>query len=129
MKKETLKENLKRLKALLLAITMCLTLSACSKKNEVKTTDNETIVIFLQGKALIYNGEYNIALGEEYVGIGGTALKYDEITRFSSGADAVLVKSREDAIELASAIVGEENIIYIDYKDEDMQLTYTKTKK
>lgn len=123
------KENLKRLKALLLAITMCLTLSACSKKNEGKTTDNEAIVIFLQGKALIYSGEYDMVLGEEYVGIGGTALKYDEITRFTSGTDAVQVKSKEDAVSLATAIVGEENIIYIDYKDEDMGLTYTKTKK
>lgn len=123
------KENLKRLKALLLAITMCLTLSACSKKNEGKTTDNEAIVIFLQGKALIYSGEYDMVLEEEYVGIGGTALKYDEITRFTPGTDAVQVKSKEDAVELATAIVGEENIIYIDYKDEDMELTYTKTKK
>ena len=122
------KEYLKRLKALLLAITMCLTFSACSKKNEEKTADKEAIVIFIQGKALIYSGEYDMVLGEEYVGIGGTAIKYDEITRFTSGTDAVQVKRKEDAVELATAIVGEENIIYIDYKDEDMKLTYIKTK-
>lgn len=122
------KEYLKRLKALLLAITMCLTFSTCSKKNEEKTTDKEAIVIFIQGKALIYSGEYDMVLGEEYVGIGGTAIKYDEITRFTSGTDAVQVKRKEDAVELATAIVGEENIIYIDYKDEDMKLTYIKTK-
>jgi len=122
------KEYLKKLKALLLAITMCLTLSACNKKNEEKTTNKEAIVIFLQGKALIYSGEYDIVLGEEYVGIGGTAIKYDEITRFTPGTDAVQVKRKEDAVELATAIVGKENIIYIDYKGEDMELTYTKTK-
>lgn len=122
------KENLKRLKALLLAITMCLTLSACGKKNDEKSTSTEAIVIFLQGKALIYSGEYDMVLNEEYVGIGGTALKYDEITRFTPGTDAVKVKSKEDAVELATAIVGEENIIYIDYNNKDMELTYTKTK-
>ena len=122
------KENLKRLKALLLAITMCLSLTACNKDKE-KISSREAIVIFIQGKALIYSGDYNMVLGEAYVGIGGTAIKYDEITRFTPGTDAVRVKSKEDAVELATAIVGEENIIYIDYKDEDMELTYTKTKK
>ena len=123
------KEKLKRLKALLLAITMCLTLNACSKKNEETIPDNEALVIFIEGKALIYSGEYDMVLEAAYVGIGGGALKYDEITRFTSGTDAVKVKSKEDAVELATAIVGEENIIYIDYKDEDIELTYTKTKK
>ena len=122
------KENLKRLKALLLAITMCLSLTACNKDKE-KISSREAIVIFIQGKALIYSGDYNMVLGEAYVGIGGTAIKYDEITRFTPGTDAVRVKSKEDAVELATAIVGEENIIYIDYKDEDLELTYTKKKK
>ena len=122
------KENLKRLKALLLAITMCLSLTACNKDKE-KISSREEIVIFIQGQALIYSGDYNMVLVEAYVGIGGTAIKYDEITRFTPGTDAVRVKSKEDAVELATAIVGEENIIYIDYKDEDMELTYTKTKK
>ena len=122
------KENLKRLKALLLAITMCLSLTACNKDKE-KISSREAIVIFIQGKALIYSGDYNMVLGEDYVGIGGTAIKYDEITRFTPGTDAVRVESKEDAVELATAIVGEENIIYIDYKDKDMKLTYTKTKK
>ena len=84
------KENLKRLKALLLAITMCLSLTACNKDKE-KISSREAIVIFIQGKALIYSGDYNMVLGEAYVGIGGTAIKYDEITRFTPGTDAVRV--------------------------------------
>lgn len=122
------KEYLKRLKAILLAVTICLTLNACGKKEE-KSTNNEAIVVFIQGKALIYSGEYDKVLEESYVGIGGSKLKYDEITRFTSGTDAVQVQSKEDAIELATAIVGEENIIYIDYKEKDMELTYSKSKK
>ena len=52
-----------------------------------------------------------------------------EITRFSSGVEAVDVKSREDAIELATLIVGEENIIILDYAEDDMQFTpYVKQK-
>lgn len=122
------KEELKRLKAGLLALSLCLTLGSC-KKNEVKKeeqTQEGAIVIFIEGKALIYSGEYNMFVGEDYTSVGGNMLKYSEITRFSFGIDAVQVKSKEDAIELAEAIVGEENIIYLDYKDEDIELTYSK---
>lgn len=125
------KEKLKRIKALLLAITMCLTLSSCSSSKEQskdKTNDKGAIVLFIEDKALIYSGDYNKSVNAEYIGIGGTMLKYSEITRFSVGTAAAEVKSLDDAVELAEAIVGEENIIYIDYKDEDMQLSYTKKK-
>ena len=123
------KIKLKKIKALLIAMTMCLTVSSCNKKNEETINDNEAIVIFINDKALIYSGEYSMFVTEDYTGIGGTPFKYDEITIFSPGTPAVELKSLEDAIELATSIVGEENIIYIDYKDEDMKLTYVKRNK
>ena len=117
-----MKEELKRLKAGLLAGVLCLSLSACNKEEP----EENAAVFFIQGKALIYIGEEDITLIEDYSGIGGTSVKYSETTRFSTGVEAVKVQSKEDAIELATAIVGEENIIYIDYNDRDMVLTYNK---
>ena len=121
------KEELKRLKAGLLAVTLCLGLSS-SKKQEKIEKQNEAVVFFVQGKALIYESGYSIYVGEEYSSIGDSVLKGVDTTMFSVGVEAIKVKSKEDAIELAEAIVGSDNIIYISYKDEDMQLTYSKKK-
>ena len=126
------KEKLKRLKALLLAGVLCLSLSGCSKEKEEKVEHNpqDSIVLFIQGKALIYSGDLeNFVTGDGYSRIGGNAIVGTEITRFSGGVQAVDVKSREDAIELATLIVGEENIIILDYVEDDMQFTsYVKQK-
>lgn len=122
-----MKQELIRLKAGLLAVILCLTLTACNdKKEEIVEEGEQALVVFIDGKALIYSGDYRVAVSEDYTGIGGNSFKYTEVTRFSLGTDAVKVQSREDAIELATAIVGEDNIIYIDYEDKDMILTYKK---
>lgn len=126
------KEQLKRLKALLLAGVLCFTLSGCSKEKEEKVEQDpqDSIVLFIQGKALIYSGELkNFVSGDGYSRIGGNSLVGTETTRFSGGVEAVDVRSREDAIELATLIVGEENIIILDYVENDMQFTpYVKQK-
>jgi len=127
------KEELKRLKAGLLALSLCFTLSSCKKKEEKNETKNEAAVFFVQGKALIYEEGYPVYIGEEYSSIGDSIFINDgnkytcvDTTIFSSGIEAIKVQSKEDAIELATAIVGSDNIIYISYKDEDMGLTYVK---
>ena len=126
------KEKLKRLIALLLAGVLCLSLSGCSEKKdeETKPDPQNSIVLFIQDKALIYSGDLeNFVTGDGYSRIGGNAIVGTEITRFSGGVQAVDVKSREDAIELATLIVGEENIIILDYVEDDMQFTpYVKQK-
>lgn len=71
----------------------------------------------VEGKALIYDREYNEVL-QVYTSITWPI--------FSSGVEAVLLKNKEDAFELAEAIVGEENIIYMDYNDKGLELTYSK---
>lgn len=120
------KDELKRLKAGLLALSLCFTLSSCKKKEEKNETKNEAAVFFVQGKALIYEEGYPVYIGEEYSSIGDSIFKGVDTTVFSSGVEAIKVQSKEDAVELATAIVGEDNIIYISYKDEDMGLTYVK---
>lgn len=123
------KEELKRLKAGLLAASLCFTLSSC-KKNEEKTEEtNPAVVFFVEGKALIYESGYQVYIGGDYSSIGDSIYSVVDTTMFSVGVEAIKVKSIEDAYELADAIVGEENIIYIDYIDEDMKLTYSKKMK
>ena len=120
-----IKDELKRLKALLLALILCVMLGSCKKKgNIVDEESNGTIVFFIQGQALIYEGEYSVYIGDGYSAISESKLLDQRNTVFSSDIEAVKIQSFEDAVELA----GEDNIIYIDYRDDDMQLTYTKKK-
>lgn len=77
---------------------------------------------------MIYEGEYSVYIGDGYSAISESKLLDQRNTVFSSGVEAVKTQSFEDTVELAIAIVGEDNIIYIDYRDNDMQLTYTKKK-
>lgn len=128
------KEELKRLKAWLLAVTLCLSLTACKKNNSKNTekdnnNDNRAVVCFAQGKALIYDGNDDVDIrfdgrnGSLYLSSSGL------ITEFSSGVEAIKTKNLEEAYNLAVAVVGEDNIIYIDYDDaKNMNLTYTKKK-
>lgn len=51
-------------------------------------------------------------------------IKYNNITIFSAGVYTVKVKSIKDAIEFSTIIIGEKDIIYMDYEDKDIQLTY-----
>ena len=121
------KEQLKRIKALLLAGVMFISLTACGSKEKKEETENQTaIVMFIEGKAIIYSGDLQKYVGSEYSIIGGNSFRGTETTRFSSGTPSVEVKSREDAIELATAIVGEENIVFLEYEGKDMQVVYTK---
>ena len=124
------KEQLKRIKALLLAGVMFISLTACGskeKKEQQEENENQTaIVMFIEGKAIIYSGDLQKYVGSEYSIIGGNSFRGTETTRFSSGTPSVEVKSREDAIELATAIVGEENIVFLEYEGKDMQVVYTK---
>lgn len=129
------KEELKRLKAWLLAITLCLSLTACKKNNSKNTEkdnndNNNAVVCFIQGKALIYDGNDDVDILID-VRSGSLSMNssYNAITEFSSGVEAIRTNNLEEAYNLAVAIVGEDNIIYIDYDDDkNMNLTYTKKK-
>lgn len=77
-------------------------------------------------KALIYEEDYLITIEDDCYSIGDEIIVDNKLTLFSQGVEGIKVQSKEDAIDLATAIVGEENIIYIDYNDRDMVLTYNK---
>ena len=128
------KERLKRLKSLALALVIVTSLAGC--KNEEKgyeevdtrieqteeNSENITAVFFIEGKAMIYTGDKFVGISEENSYIEGMK------TRFSTGVEVVKTRTLEDAIEIATAIVGEDNIIYFDYNEKDMVLSHTKTK-
>ena len=123
------KEKLKQLKIRLLALSLCLTLTGCNQQNDKSEKAKETAIFFINGKALIYEEkEYFTTFDKDYFSISTSEIKYENITTFSRGVEAIKVQSIEDAIELATAIVGEENIIYINYNNKDMNLTYSKKK-
>ena len=124
------KEDLKRLKATLLAGVLCLTMGSCKSEEDGETKESteskSAAVFFVQGKALIYEEDYLITIEDDCYSIGDEIIIDNKLTLFSQGVEGIKVQSIEDAIELATAIVGEENIIYIDYNDKDMILTYNK---
>ena len=124
------KEELKRLKAALLAGVLCLTMGSCKREDDGETKESteskSAAVFFVQGKALIYEEDYLITIEDDCYSIGDEVIVNNKLTLFSQGVEGIKVQSKEDAIELATAIVGEENIIYIDYNDKDMILTYNK---
>lgn len=150
------KESLKRLKAGLLALSLCTTMSGYSldessntqvvydntteiQNNNTQsvldnTTDTQkiqketTCVTFIEGKALI-----NSLDGESYIDEYGykNAVGFYKDKEFVEFHYAVTIKvgSLEEAILLATAIVGEENIVYYDLNSNGMQLSYSKKER
>lgn len=123
--------NTKKLIALLMSGVILTTAVGCRSNNE-NTKSNETkkadaAVFFVSGKALIYEEEGNRDI---FITRYGSSIETTSniLLTFSSGVEAVKVNSIEDAIEFAEAMVGEENIIYINLEDKDMQLTDVKTR-
>lgn len=121
--------NTKKLIALLMSGVILTTSVGCRSNNET-TKSNETktaAVFFVNGKALIYEEESDRDI---FITRYGSSIEstWDILLTFSSGVEAVKVNSIEDAIEFAEAMVGEENIMYINLEDKDMQLTDVKTR-
>lgn len=122
--------NTKKLIALLMSGVILTTAVGCRSNNEntkSNETDTEVAVFFVNGKALIYEEESDRDI---FITRYGSSIEstWDILLTFSSGVEAVKVNSIEDAIEFAEAMVGEENIIYINLEDKDMQLTDVKTR-
>ena len=121
--------NTKKLIALLMSGVILTTAVGCRSNNEnTKSNETKTAAVFLvNGKALIYEEESDRDI---FITRYGSSIEstWDILLTFSSGVEAVKVNSIEDAIEFAEAMVGEENIIYINLEDKDMQLTDVKTR-
>ena len=102
-------EELKQLKAWILVGTLCFTLGACSekKKEEVQETceevvtqykdSNSYLIVFIEGKAFIYEESASYSTKEGYASI------YQDHAFMNN------------CIKFASEVVGEENIIFLNF--------------
>lgn len=130
------KEELLRLKALLLALIMCVSLSACGNseenKQESKNTDRQEeqvddtmyLIIFVEGKAYIYEDTESASAT---IREGGYAKIYDdgEYLYFLQ-TPTIILKGKENATKFAASTVGEENIIFLQWsKEKEGQLILT----
>ena len=130
------KEELLRLKALLLALIMCVSLSACgnSEENnqETQNTDRQEeqvddtmyLIVFVEGKAYIYEDTESASAT---IREGGYAKIYDdgEYLYFLQ-TPTIILKGKENATKFATSTVGEENIIFLQWsKEKEGQLILT----
>ena len=130
------KEELKKIKAGLLAGVMCINLCACQKSNEtkedkeneksIKTTIDEfkynVVISFIEGKAIIYDPMVISATINRngYVQIGTPLDRNIYIIQ----SPCVVIPGIENAIVYASEIVGEENIKFVSFDKKENKLTY-----
>lgn len=130
------KEELLRLKALLLALIMCISLPACgnseenNQKNqntdrqEEQVDDKMYLIVFVEGKAYIYEDTESASAT---IGEGGYAKIYDdgEYLYFLQ-TPTIILKGKENATKFAASTVGEENIIFLQWsKEKEGQLILT----
>lgn len=130
------KEELLRLKALLLALVMCISLSACSNSEENnqenKNTDRQEeqvddtmyLIVFVEGKAYIYEDTESASAT---IRESGYAKIYDdgEYLYFLQ-TPTIILKGKENATKFAASTVGEENIIFLQWsKEKEGQLILT----
>lgn len=130
------KEELLRLKALLLALIMCISLPACGNseenKQENKNTDRQEeqvddtmyLIVFVEGKAYIYEDTESASAT---IREGGYAKIYDdgEYLYFLQ-TPTIILRGKENASKFAASTVGEENIIFLQWsKEKEGQLILT----
>ena len=130
------KEELLRLKALLLALIMSMSLSGCvesedkrdnasEQTNQGEQVDNTMyLIVFVEGKAYIYEDTESASAT---IREGGYAKIYDdgEYLYFLQ-TPTIILKGKENAIKFAASTVGEENIIFLQWsKEKEGQLILT----
>ena len=122
------KENLIRLKAGLLAVIMCLSLTACSNdKNTKENNKNESsqgeqvdermfIVAFIEGKAVIYE---DTVAASATIREGGYAKIYEDGKYlYYLQIPTLILQGKDNAINFATSMVGEENLVFISWSEE-----------
>ena len=130
------KEELLRLKALLLALIICISLPACGNseenKQENKNTDRQEeqvddtmyLIVFVEGKAYIYEDTESASAT---IREGGYAKIYDDGDYlYFLQTPTIILKGKENATKFAASTVGEENIIFLQWsKEKEGQLILT----
>ena len=122
------KEELLRLKALLLALIICISLPACGNseenKQENKNTDRQEeqvddtmyLIVFVEGKAYIYEDTESASAT---IREGGYAKIYDDGDYlYFLQTPTIILKGKENATKFAASTVGEENIIFLQWSKE-----------
>ena len=123
------KEELLRLKAGLLALIMCLTLSGCGGTDEQNKDNNQEnnrqeeqvdetmyLIVFVEGKAYIYEDTVSASTT---IREGGYAKIYDDGDYlYFLQTPTIILRGKENAVNFASSTVGEENIIFLQWSKE-----------
>ena len=121
------KEELLRLKALLLALIMCISLSACSNSEENNQENQNTdrqeeqvdntmyLIVFVEGKAYIYEDTVSASAT---IREGGYAKIYDdgEYLYFLQTPSLILYV-KENATKFATSTVGEDNLVFMSWSE------------
>lgn len=130
------KEQLIRLKALLLALIMSMSLSGCGESEDKRDNTSEQtnqgeqvdntmyLIVFVEGKAYIYEDTVSASAT---IREGGYAKIYDdgEYLYFLQ-TPTIILKGKENATKFATSTVGEENIIFLQWsKEKEGQLILT----
>ncbi len=119
------KEELKRLKAGLLTCLLLLSMNACSNsedkkeeiQNEIITQPldiNNYLIVFLEDKAVIYNSSaiaYSSREGYAIINKSYASMKFLQ-------TPCVVLTGKDNCIKFASEIVGEENVIFMEFENE-----------
>lgn len=115
-------EELKQLKAWILVGTLCFTLGACSekKKEEVQESCEEVVtqykdgnsylIVFIEGKAFIYEESASYSTKEGYASI-----YQDHAFMKFIQSPFIILTGKDNCIKFASEVVGEENIIFMNF--------------
>lgn len=119
------KDELKRIKAGLLASMLCISLCACSK-NENKNEDvhddvttqyldvNNYLIAFIDNKAVIYSSSavaYSLTDGYAIISKDYASMRFIQ-------TPCVVLTGKDNCIKFASEIVGEENVLFIEFENE-----------
>ena len=118
------KEDLIRLKTGLLACMLFFNLSACrnreNKNNEVQEEIitqpldiNNYLIVFLEDKAVIYNSSAIAYSARE----GYAIINKDYASMRFIQTPCVVLTGKDNCIKFASEIVGEENVIFMDFEN------------
>ena len=119
------KEELKRLKIGLLTCLLLLNMNACSKsedkkeeiQNEIITQAldiNNYLIVFLEDKAVIYNSSAVASSAREGYAIINKSYACMKFIQ----TPCVVLTGKDNCIKFASEIVGEENVIFMEFENE-----------
>ena len=119
------KEELKRLKAGLLTCLLLLSMNACSKSEDKKEKiQNEIItqsldvknylIAFIENKAIIYDSSAIAYSARE----GYTFINESYASMIFIQTPCVVLTGKDNCIKFASEIVGEENVIFMEFENE-----------